>query len=94
MIYKVELSEFLLKQIRKRQVPQFVLKKFKSWLESVKVDGLEDTRKIPGYHDEPLQGKLAGMRSIRLSDGWRAYYIVHKDLVEFVKVERIDKHGY
>lgn len=44
-------------------------------------------RKIPGYHDEPLKGDLKGLRSIRLSKGYRAYYVVVKDTVEFLRVE-------
>jgi hypothetical protein len=39
-------------------------------------------------------GKLKGLRSIRLSRGYRAYYRSVKDAVEFVRVERVDKHGY
>ena len=56
--------------------------------------GLEEVRKIAGYHDEPLKGALKGLRSIRLSKGYRAYYKIVKDRVEFIRVERVDKHVY
>ncbi len=48
----------------------------------------------PGYHDEPLKGELKGLRSIRLSKGYRAYYKMMKDAVELVRVEGVDKHVY
>lgn len=84
----------LKKQIRKRQLPSFILVKLQDWIEDVEDRGLEEVRKIPGYHDEPLSGELAGMRSIRLGKGWRAYYRTGKEQIEFVSVERIDKHEY
>jgi proteic killer suppression protein len=50
--------------------------------------------RIPGYHDEPLKGSLSDMRSIRLGKGWRAYYRVVREQIEFVSVERVDHHEY
>ena len=47
-----------------------------------------------GYHDESLKGRMKGQRSIRLNKGYRAYYRIVKDTVEFVRVERVDKHVY
>jgi hypothetical protein len=41
-------------------------------------------RKISGYNDEPCKGALSGLRSIRLSKSYRAYYRIIKDQVEFV----------
>jgi proteic killer suppression protein len=63
-------------------------------LEDVEDRGLEAVRKVPGYHDEPLKGELKGLRSIRLSKSYRAYYLLVKGAVEFVRVERVDKHVY
>ena len=37
---------------------------------------------------------MKGFRSIRLSRGYRAYYRVLKESIEFVFVERVDKHEY
>lgn len=75
-------------------VPRHVAVKLQDWAEDVEDRGLEEVRKSSGYHDEPLKGALKGLRSIRLSKGYRAYYKIVKDAVEFVRVERIDKHVY
>ena len=40
------------------------------------------------------QGKLKGLRSIRLSDGYRAYYRIKLDEVEIVLVLEVNKHDY
>jgi hypothetical protein len=34
---------------------------------------------------------MKGLRSIRLSRGYRAYYRIVKDAVEFVRVERVTR---
>lgn len=75
-------------------VPRHIAVKLQDWVEDVEDRGLEEIRKIPGYHDEPLKGALKGLRSIRLSKGYRAYYKIVKDAVEFVRVEGVDKHAY
>lgn len=57
--------------------------------------GLEEVRKIPGYHDEPLSGDRAGQRSIRLSLSYRAIYEILSDQqVKFVWIEEVTKHAY
>lgn len=94
MVRAVRLGAELKKQVRKRQLPLFILVKLQDWVEDVEDRGIEEVGKIPGYHDEPLSGKLEGMRSIRLGKGWRAYYRTGKDQIEFVLVERVDKHEY
>lgn len=50
--------------------------KLADWALAVETYGLEEVRKVPGYHDEPLKGKRAGQRSIRLSRAYRAIYII------------------
>ena len=75
-------------------IPKHVAVKLQDWIEDLEDRGLEEVRKIPGYHDEPLKGSMKGQRSIRLSKGYRAYYRIVKDAAEFVRVERIDKHVY
>jgi len=56
---------------------------------------LEEVRKIPGYHDEPLKGRRAGQRSIRLSKAYRAIYVLlESGSIEFVSVEEVSKHDY
>lgn len=92
MINIVELSALVRKQLKK--LPIHIVVSFQNWVEDVEERGLEEVRKIPGYHDEPLRGELKGLRSIRLSRGYRAYYRIIDGQVQFVNVERIDKHEY
>jgi proteic killer suppression protein len=92
MIKDVVLSRKTRKQMVK--VPAFVRDKLLAWVLAVQKNGLEIVRKVPGFHDEPLQGHLKGLRSIRLSRSYRAYYRILHDQVEFVFVEGVDKHGY
>lgn len=76
-------------------LPKNIVDKFHFWVQTVSVFGLDATRKIKGFHDEPLRGSLAGTRSIRLSKSYRAYYIIDcEGNVQFILVERIDKHKY
>ena len=66
-----------------------------AWVGSVQTVGLEATRRSPGFHDEPLKGKWAGHRSIRLSIAYRAIYAIRDDgIVEFALVEAVNKHKY
>ena len=92
LVKRVELSKLAIKQIRK--LPKEIVFSFQQWVLDVEAQGLEEVRKIPGYHDEPLKGSMWGLRSVRLSRAYRAYYRVDHDQVRFVKVERIDKHEY
>ena len=50
-----------------------MIEEFRAWVDAVERVGLEEARKVPGFHDEPLKGKLEGCRSIRLNDAYRAY---------------------
>ena len=76
-------------------VPTFIALKLAGWIEAVKNDGLEEVRKIPGFHDEPLKGDRKGQRSIRLNRSYRAIYEVKKDgSVEFVEIQEVNKHEY
>lgn len=88
----IHLSALVKKQLKK--LPVHIVISFQNWVEDVEERGLEEVRKTPGYHDEPLKGGLKGLRSIRLSRGYRAYYRVFTEQVKFVNVERIDKHEY
>lgn len=92
MISLVVLSSLVRKQLRK--LPAHIVINFQNWVEDVEQRGLEEVRRIPGYHDEPLKGQMKGLRSIRLSKGYRAYYQIVSEKVKFVSVERIDKHEY
>jgi len=93
MIRRVELSKLARKQFRK--TPRHIVENLASWVDDVETQGLEEARKVPGYHDEPLHGERQGQRSIRLSRSYRAIYIVRSEgLVQFVSIEEITKHAY
>jgi len=92
VIFGVELSERAKKELRK--VPTFIALKLQDWIEDVEERGLEEVRKTPGYHDEPCKGDMREFRSIRLSRAYRAYYTIQRGKIEFVRIERVDKHEY
>ncbi len=93
MTNRVRLSRRAKKDIEK--VPSFIAMKLAGWIEAVENDGLEEVRKIPGFHDEPLKGYRRGQRSIRLSRAYRAIYEIRNDgSVEFVEIQEVNKHEY
>ncbi|MFA6237460.1 MAG: hypothetical protein WC635_09060 [Bacteriovorax sp.] len=75
-------------------LPGFILDRFQKWVQSVEENGLLEVRKTSGFHDEPLQGKRLGFRSIRLNRSYRAIYIIRGDSLEFVEVCEVNKHDY
>jgi proteic killer suppression protein len=80
------------KQIKK--APKHVQVKLRKWILSVTSVGLEETRKIPGYHDEPIHKGLE-RRSIRLNNQWRAEYRLEKDEVgKIVLILEVHPHDY
>ena len=92
-IYTVRVSRTALKALKK--IPKHIVAKLRAWIEAVAHHGLDEVRKIPGYHDEPLKGKRAGQRSIRLSRGYRAIYEIDSSgAVHFVEVAEVNKHDY
>ena len=88
MITRVLLSRRAQKELR--AVPRHVAVKLGAWADDVAVRGLEEVRKVPGYHDEPLRGRRVGQRSVRLSRSYRAIYEINDDGVEFVSVEEVN----
>ena len=92
MIYRVILAKRATKDLEK--LPRYVTEIFFSWVLDVERRGLEEVRKIPGFHDEPCRGTLEGFRSICLTRGYRAYYRIVRSFEVFAYVERIDKHEY
>ena len=96
MIKTVTLSKAVQKALKKR--PAYVVVKLLGWVDLVENEGLENARRIPGYHDGPLWGQREGQRSIRLSRSWRAIYVVVKAKGEekesFVEVTEVNKHDY
>jgi proteic killer suppression protein len=77
------------------KLPSHIVTKLLIWVEKVEMRGLIETRKIAGYHDEPLQGNRFGQRSIRLNRSYRAFYRENKDgLIIIVEVIEVNKHEY
>ena len=75
--------------------PVQIAKKLRLWIAAVETLGLEEVRKVPGYHDEPLKGARRGQRSIRLNQAYRAIYVITRNgSVECASVEEVNKHRY
>ncbi|HVE44752.1 MAG TPA: type II toxin-antitoxin system mRNA interferase toxin, RelE/StbE family [Gammaproteobacteria bacterium] len=93
MIRVVEISRQALKNLKR--TPLYIQEKFRAWLMAVDKIGLLETRKSPGWHDEPLHGSRQGQRSIRLNKQWRAIYvIVDNDKIKFIEVIEVTPHDY
>lgn len=76
-------------------VPYFIRDKLYQWIERVEVFGIDEVRKIKGFHDEPLKGVRKGERSIRLNRSYRAIYTesVDKQLFMILIIE-VHNHDY
>jgi proteic killer suppression protein len=93
MMSVVELSKLAEKQLRK--IPRNIVQSLFTWVERVEYLGIQEVRKIKGYHDEPLSGKRRGQRSIRLSKSYRAIYSISKSgILEIIIVLDVSKHEY
>ena len=93
MINTVTISARARKDLR--QCPIHIVRKFMAWVEAVQLEGLESTRRLPGFHDEALKGTWKGLRSVRLSRAYRAIYRIQDDgVIEFVLIETVSKHKY
>jgi proteic killer suppression protein len=93
VITRVKISRRARKQLVK--TPRRIVKGLQLWVQAVATAGLEEVRKIPGYHDEPLKGNRTGQRSIRLSRSYRAIYEIRENgTIQFVSVEEVSKHDY
>jgi proteic killer suppression protein len=93
LITEIQITKQALKELRR--IPEYLQEKFRAWMVAVNKTGIEETRKRPGWHDEPLQGDRKGQRSIRLNKQWRAIYIVKKNgQIEFIEVQEVTPHEY
>jgi toxin HigB-1 len=93
VIRKVSIAPRAEKQLGK--APRHIVDKLLAWVLWIEREGIEEVRKIPGFHDEPLKGKRRGRRSIRLSRAYRAIYrVAESGGLEIVLVEEVTKHGY
>lgn len=92
-IHDVVISKRAEKQLRK--IPIHTVLKLQAWISGVKHDGLTKMRQIPGFNDEALRGNRKGQRSIRLSKGYRAFYVMNDTgVVECVEIIEVNKHEY
>jgi proteic killer suppression protein len=77
--------------------PKQVQRKLQAWVDAIGRAGLAEVRKVSGFHDEPIAvGPHAGQRSIRLSQAYRAFYVIERDAVrvDYVLVKEVNKHRY
>lgn len=90
---EVIVNKFAEKQLER--VPIFIKKALLQWAFSISHIGLYETRKLKGYHDEPLKGNRKGQRSIRLNNAYRAIYEedYNGDLL-VISVIEVNKHDY
>ncbi len=93
VIRTVRLADAVTK-VLKGKAPKQVVTKLLAWAKLVETIGLEEVRKVPGYHDEPLKGDRKGQRSIRLNKQWRAIYVVVEGDTVYVYVEEVTPHAY
>ncbi|MCW5590053.1 MAG: type II toxin-antitoxin system mRNA interferase toxin, RelE/StbE family [Legionellales bacterium] len=90
---QVELTKSAQKDLTK--VPMSIKEKLLFWVDAVERFGISYTRKIKGFHDEPLKGNRKGQRSIRLNKAYRAIYTVdERQIVHLITVMEVNKHDY
>jgi proteic killer suppression protein len=97
LTYNLGMERVLFDKVRKNlnRLPIHIVRNLQRWALQVEALGIQEVRKIPGYHDEPLRGDRSGQRSIRLSKSYRAFYIeLGGDVVNVIQVEEINKHEY
>ncbi|WP_413294805.1 type II toxin-antitoxin system RelE family toxin [Bdellovibrio sp. HCB185ZH] len=78
-LIRITYSRTFEKQLKR--VPKYIQDKVELWIWTIEDAGLRIIQRAPGLHDEPLQGKRWGQRSIRLNKAYRLIYRVIKDEV-------------
>jgi len=77
------------------KVPDFIKDKLLLWIDAVERLGINEVRKTPGFHDEPLKGDRKGQRSIRLNKAYRAIYTEdQRKRVHIISIIEVNKHEY
>jgi proteic killer suppression protein len=92
MEVRFEVSKLASKQLEK--LPDHICEAFDAWTEKVIYLGLQEVRKVPGYHDEALQGERFGQRSVRLNRSYRVIYKIIKNEVLIICILEVNKHNY
>lgn len=91
LLTRVSVSKFAEKQIQK--LPLHIYEALYFWIHSVEYKGLNEIRKLSGYHDEQLKGQRAGQRSVRLNRSYRVIYIELTKEIE-IQIIEVHKHDY
>jgi len=76
------------------RTPKALVVKFQKWVDDIEKFGLEEVRKVRGWHDHTLKGDRAGQRAIYLNKKWRAVYKIEGAEVKTVKVIEVHSHEY
>ncbi|APD50868.1 type II toxin-antitoxin system mRNA interferase toxin, RelE/StbE family [Francisella hispaniensis] len=92
---KVVITNKAIKDIK--SLPKHIIINLRTWIATVNKIGLVNTRKLKGYHDEPLQGNRKGQRSVRLNKAYRAIYKQYDNgdiELSYIEVIEVNKHKY
>ena len=91
MTYQVDIRPVEKELIK---TPKALVIKFQKWVDDIEKYGLEEVRKVRGWHDHSLKGDRAGQRAIYLNKKWRAVYVIEGREVKIVKVIEVHPHEY
>jgi addiction module RelE/StbE family toxin len=75
------------------KLPPQVASKYSTWATTTRLLGPAGIRALRGFRDEKLSGKMAHLRSSRLSQQWRVIYFVKKDVMT-IRVVELTPHVY
>jgi proteic killer suppression protein len=90
---QILLTRFAVKQLKK--LPKNILAAYYTWVKTIELEGVRNTRKLSGYHDEPLKGDRKGQRSVRLNKSYRIIYEeTNTGSIIIIVVQEINKHEY
>ena len=76
------------------KTPKALVIKFQKWIDDIEKYGLEEVRKVRGWHDHTLKGYRAGQRAIYLNKQWRAVYVIEGTEIKIVRVVEVHPHAY
>lgn len=89
---KVLISENASKALKK--LPYYIVVVFDEWVRLIEDHGYHEMKKIKGYRDHALLGKLKGKRSISLNKSYRVIYELENKELILIKVIEVNKHDY
>lgn len=77
-----------------RKIPVHILDLFDAWGKLIEDSGYLEMKKVPGYRDHALSGKLAGLRSVSLNRSYRVIYKLIESEIWIVEIIEVNKHDY